>query len=554
MSESSPKPSHFDRSLVDGPILPAVWKLAWPTMLQNLVAGLQGVVDHVMVGNLVGYTANAAIGVSWQLLLVVVVFIASLFTGQAVLVARFAGAGDADRVNRVVYQAFITAMGMFLLIMAPLGYLLSPWLLTLVNAAPEVQAEALPFLRIMFTGSIGMILFFMLSAALRAAGDAQTPLRLGVTMTVLNLVFNLILIPLLGTPGAALGTVLASGLVAAFALWQLFSGKGVIRLSRHMPLRPDFAIIRSLFRFGLPTGVQGIAMNVGGVMLLRFIGSLEQSAAAQAAYAIGYTELFSMITWTSVGLMGAAATIAGQNLGAGKPDRTVQGVWVAARLGIGVAAVVGLMFITIPHLLLGAFGATEPAVAAIGTELLQYLTVSGFFITVALTFTGGLQGTGDTRSPLYITLVSQIAIPIGLCTVLQAMRPLVPSDIWTAILLGHITRGTLSAFRFYQGKWRHIAVDIDPSYAGCQARAAAGSVVARRGRTRLPNRRPHSAFARSSRGVGRPIAATGAETASSRTNSRGPWKSSHPTGRHSHGQSPAMPRYSRPSASADAYS
>src|SRR5437764_11545201 len=82
----------FDRSIVEGPIGPAVWRLAWPTMLQNVIAGLQGIIDHVMVGHFVGYTANAAIGVSWQIILVVVVFISSLFTGMAVLVARFAGA------------------------------------------------------------------------------------------------------------------------------------------------------------------------------------------------------------------------------------------------------------------------------------------------------------------------------------------------------------------------------------------------------------------------------------------------------------------------------
>ena len=102
------RPKKFDRSLVEGPIAPAVWRLAWPTMLQNLVAGLQGVVDHALVGNLLGYAANAGIGVAWQIFLVVIVFMASLFTGQAVLVARFAGAGDHDKVNRVVYQAFIT--------------------------------------------------------------------------------------------------------------------------------------------------------------------------------------------------------------------------------------------------------------------------------------------------------------------------------------------------------------------------------------------------------------------------------------------------------------
>jgi putative MATE family efflux protein len=432
-------------------------------MLQNVIAGLQGVIDHVLVGHLIGYAGNAAIGVSWQIFLVVIVFMASLFTGQAVLVARFVGAGDADRVNRTVQQALLTAVAMYLVI-GPIGFFGAPYLLDLVNASDEVKQLALPFLRINFLMSIGMLLFFMLTSALRAAGDARTPLRLGVTMTVLNVVLNLVLIPglgpipALGTAGSALGTVIASSTVSAFALYQLFKGRLVIRVTRHMDWRPDWTIIRSLFRFGLPTGVQGIAMNVAGVMLLRFIGSLEQSAAAQAAYAIGYTELFSLITWTSVGLMGAAATIAGQNLGAGQPERAMQGVHTASRIGLAVAAGVGFFFVAFPQVLLGAFGATEAAVSTIGEQLLQYLAVSGFFITLALTYTGGLQGTGDTRSPLFITLASQIAVPIGMCTMIQATRQLEPGDIWLAIVLGHLTRCILTVARFRQGKWRAISV------------------------------------------------------------------------------------------------
>jgi putative MATE family efflux protein len=432
-------------------------------MLQNVIAGLQGVVDHIMVGNLIGYEGNAAIGVSWQIFLVVIVFIASLFTGQAVLVARYVGAGDVDKVNRTVQQALLTAIAMYA-VMAPIGYFLAPSLLALVNASPEVSALALPFLRINFAFSIGMLLFFMLTSALRAAGDSRTPLRLGVTMTILNVVLNVILIrgwgpiPALGTAGSAIGTVVASSTVSAFALYQLFSGKLVIKFPDHMDWRPDWTIIRALFRFGLPTGVQGIAMNVAGVTLLRYIGSLEHSAAAQAAYAIGYTELFSLITWTSVGLMGAAATIAGQNLGAGHPDRAMHGVHTASRIGLAVAAGVGFLFVVFPSALLSAFGATEAAVATIGEQLLQYLAVSGFFITVALTYTGGLQGTGDTRSPLFITLASQIAVPIGMCTVIQSMRPLQPGDIWLAIVLGHFTRCVLTVLRFRQGKWRAISV------------------------------------------------------------------------------------------------
>src|SRR4029077_19734451 len=115
-------------------------------MLANIIGGLQGIVDHVMVGNFVGFKGNAAIGVSWQIFLVVIVFISSIFTGMGVLVSRFVGAGNEEMADRTVYQAFLTAIGISLFIMAPVGYFASPMLLDLVNAAPPVKAEALPFI------------------------------------------------------------------------------------------------------------------------------------------------------------------------------------------------------------------------------------------------------------------------------------------------------------------------------------------------------------------------------------------------------------------------
>jgi putative MATE family efflux protein len=456
-------PSRFDRSLVEGPIGKAVWKLAWPTVLQNMIGGLQGVIDHALVGHLVGYAGNAAIGVAFQIFLVVMVFIVSLFTGMGVLIARYTGANDEAAVNRAAWQAFLTAIALSLGVLAPVGYFLAPHLLGLVNAAPEVQAQALPYLRIMFGFSLGMMLFFMLGGALRSAGDARTPLKLGIALTILNITFNIIFIrglgpiPAFGTAGAAMGMSLAGALLSLFAVWKLFSGRWVIDF-RGQRWKPDWAIIKSLFKFGLPTGLQGIAMNVAGVLLLRFLGSVQLSAEAQAAYAIGYTELFSLVTWTSVGLMGAAAALAGQNLGAGKPERSMSAVQLAAQYGVGIATVVGLLFLTIPKLLLGVFGMDQPEVVRIGVQLLAYLSVSGLFITVALTYTGGLQGTGDTKSPLYISIISQFLIPIGLLSTLQSLRPLQPADVWLAIVIGHFTRCTLSVLRFRQGKWRQIVV------------------------------------------------------------------------------------------------
>jgi putative MATE family efflux protein len=460
-------PRHrFDRSIVEGSLPRAVWRLAWPTMLQNLLGGLQGILDHAMVGHFVGYTANAAIGVSWQVFLVVIVFITSLYGGMGVLVARFAGAGDADKVNRTVYQALLTTIVLAVGIMAPIGYVLSPALLDFVNATPEVQALALPYLRTLFTFGIGLLLFFLLGGAFRAAGDAQTPMRLGILLSVLNALLNLVLIPGLGpipaygAHGAAMGTVVAAAIVSALGLLRMWLPGSVIHLPRALIGPPDWDVIRALFRFGLPTGLQGVAMNVGGVMLLRFIGALPQSAQAQAAYAVGYTELFSLITFTSVGLMGATSVIVGQNLGAGHPDRARHGVVVSARLGLIVAVIVGVLFLAVPNLLLAVFGMDDATTRAIARGLLAHLAVSGLFVTVALTYTGALQGTGDTRSPFYISLVSQIVIPLGLCLLFQRVGVFEPADIWRAIVAGHVARCALSWYRFRQGRWERIVVDI----------------------------------------------------------------------------------------------
>jgi putative MATE family efflux protein len=460
----APVKTRYDRSIVEGPLGPAVWKIAWPTMLTNIFGGLQGIVDHVMVGHYVGFNANAAIGVATQIWIVVIVFIMSVFTGMSVLVARFVGAGDEESADRTVYQAFLTAVSIGLLIMAPVGYFAAPALLDMVNAAPAVQREALPYFRIMMVFSSGMLVFFMLSGALRSAGDARTPMIMGIVMTIMNIGLNVVLIgglgPVrpMGTAGAAWGTVIASNSLAVYALFKLWRGGWVVRFPRQHGFAPDWEIIKSLFRFGLPTGLQGIAMNVGGVFMLAFIGSLAQSAAAQAAFAVSYSQLFSLVTWTSVGLLGAAAAVAGQNLGAAKPERATAGVHVAARIAVTGAAIIGFFFLFFPRLLLSVFGMTEPGVVDIAVQLMRVLSVSGLFVSVALAYTGGLQGTGDTRSPFYISVVSQIIVPLGACFLIRKYGQLDPIDIWLAILAGHATRCLLSVARFNQGKWRTIVV------------------------------------------------------------------------------------------------
>jgi len=287
---------------------------------------------------------------------------------------------------------------------------------------------------------------------------------------VLNVVFNIILIrglgpiPAFGTAGSAMGTCLASGLVGLYSLYKLWNGSWVVSFPK-TGYAPDWKVIRQLFKFGLPAGIQGIAMNVGGVIMAAFMGSLVMGKATQAVYAVCYSQLFLLVTWSSNALMGASASVAGQNMGAGKPDRAVAAVRTAASFGLGGAIVVGLFFFFIPQQLLAIFGMTDPDVVAIGTQLLRVLSVSGLFISMALAYTGGLQGTGDTKSPLFISIISQVLLPVGICFVIQRTIGLEPIHIWLAILAGHTMRFLLSILRFNQQRWRSIRVDIETTKA-----------------------------------------------------------------------------------------
>ena len=460
----------FDNDIVSGNVVRSVVKLAWPIIITQLIAGIHGIIDHILVGNYVlgkeGFYAQAAIGVSWQLFLVIVVFLSSLFHGMNILIARYSGRQDHDAVNRITYEVLITSGYLILFVVAPLGYLLSPILLDLVNTQPEVQAHALPYIRILFTASLPLFLMFILNGAFQSSGNPKIPLYLGILTTILNVVVSILLItgpgpfPELGAVGAAIGTCVAPVPAVVIGLWLIHTRRVVIGPPKRLSIKPDFGVLKSVASLGLPAGIQAVLLNIGGAALVGYIGSLEASAQAQAAYVICYGQLFSLVTWTGFGLRAACATVMGQNMGAGKNARGKRAVYVGAVLGFLWAAAFGLVFWTIPDTLLGLFGIDDVIVLGFGSDLLRFLTFSGMFVAVTLAFTGGLQGAGDTRKPMYIAFVTQIVVLLGICTVYQSMGRLTTSVIWTAILVSHMTRFVLTYIMFARGKWENIRVEI----------------------------------------------------------------------------------------------
>lgn len=456
----------FDNDIVSGSVVRSVLKLALPIIITQLIAGIHGIIDTVLVGRYVGYEAQAGIGVSWQLFLVIVVFLSSLFHGMNILIARYTGRRDHDAINSIAYQVQIASVYLIVFFVAPIGYLLAPWLLDLVNTQPEVQEHALPYLRILFTSSLPLFMMFILNGAFQSSGDPKVPLFLGILTTIVNVVVSILLItgagplPELGAVGAAIGTCIGPIPSVAIGLWLIYARKVKIGPPKRYSLVPDFGVLRSVAKLGLPAGIQAVLLNIGGAALIGFIGSLELSAQSQAAYTVCYGQLFSVVTWTGFGLRAACATVMGQNMGAGKSERGKQSVYVGAAIGFVWAAFFGLFFWTIPDTLLGFFGIKDEVVLTIGSELLRYLTFSGVFVSVTLAFTGGLQGAGDTVKPMIIAFISQIVILLGICIVFQAMGQLTTNVVWISILVSHMTRLILTYIMFYRGNWMNIDVEI----------------------------------------------------------------------------------------------
>lgn len=466
LSNNSEIMKHFDLELVSGNVYRSVWKLAWPAMTLNLVNGLHGFVDHVLVGHFLGYAANAAIGIAWQLYLVLMVFIASLFNGMAVLVARYAGRQDREALNRIVYHTFLSMVYVFGIFAVPLGFFVAPRLLPYMNPSIEVQENALPYLLILFTCSAPLFLMIMVTNALQAAGDPRTPMKLGVLATTLNIVISALLItgagplPAMGTMAPAIGTCAAPLVSVVIVIVLAARGRLIIQLPHKLEWIPDWSIVKVITRIGIPTGLQAVLLNLGGVMLTVFIGRLDDSVAAQAAYTICYSQLFSFVTWASFGLRASAATMMGQNIGAGRPERGKAGVYIATVVAFFWASVLGLLFLAVPKVLLGLFGATEGTVVDLGVSLLRYLALSGIFVATTLALTGGLQGAGDTKRPMVIAFLTQIVVLLGFCAVAYWMDMLTPQLVWLAILLSHASRFALTYGAFRQGRWAHIKLDL----------------------------------------------------------------------------------------------
>jgi putative MATE family efflux protein len=451
---------------LDRALLGVIGRLAYPVVLANLLQATVGIIDIWMVSRL-GTQATAAVGMSRQLIMVVIISTAGLAVGNRTMVAQFTGAKRPDMVTRVAAQSIIV-MFLAAAALSLVGILLGPLMLQVLGAGPEIVTLSIPYMRVYFTLCIFMLFNFMFNAMLQGAGDMRTPLVIMVVINVIHVFFNYMFIygagpfPEMGVTGAAMGTMASRFVGTMVGLGVLFSGRFAVKLSREASFRPDWDLISRMLRIGMPVAVQNVVRTLSN---LGFLWVVTNSAAAEfqreanvAAYSVGIqSEAFSFMP--AMALSVVATTLVGQAQGAKEPREAERRGWMTGVIGVAAMSAVGIvLFVFAPQVIAVFNEARDPLVTQAGVAYLRINALVEPFLALSIVMRGALDGAGDTRPPLYYTILAQWVIRLPLSYVLVMMTGVGINGAWYAMAMSTVVQGILTANRFRTNEWKLIRV------------------------------------------------------------------------------------------------
>ncbi|HVE69737.1 MAG TPA: MATE family efflux transporter [Thermoanaerobaculia bacterium] len=445
------------RDYTDGPIGRGIFVLAVPMVLEMVMESVFVVCDVFFVSKL-GPDAVATVGLTESMLAIVYTLAIGLSIGATATVARRIGEQDREGAARAAVQ--VIALGLIVSgVLGVLGAVFAPSLLALMGASPSVIASGSSFTRVMLGGNAVIMLLFLINAVFRGAGDAAIAMRVLWLANAINIVLGPLLIfgigpfPELGVTGAAVATTIGRGTGALFAFSRLLRPGARIQLSRrHLELDP--AVMLRLVKLSGSGTFQVFVGTASWIGLVRIISSF--GSTALAGYTIGLRIiLFALLP--SWGLSNAAATMVGQSLGAGKPDRAERAVWVAARYNMYFLGVLGLLFVILATPIVRLF-TTEPAVVTHGADALRVVAAGYLFYAYGMVLTQAFNGAGDTWTPTWINLFCFWLWEIPLAYALAFWFGMGPHGVYLAITIAFSTLAVVSAVLFRRGRWKTRAV------------------------------------------------------------------------------------------------
>jgi putative MATE family efflux protein len=436
----------------------AVWRLAWPAVLTNVLQLLNGLVDMFFVGRL-GPAAQAAVGMGGQVVMLLMGASLAVTSGATAVVARYVGAGHRGQAAETGAQAIMLAALLSLLLGAPLG-LLGTQILRTMQAAPDVVALGRPYLMLTALTTPAFFLLLTLIAIFQGIGDTRTPLAIMTVVNGANITGDCLLItgwgpfPALGVTGAAIASSLSRGIGAVLAFaWLARTG---FWAEAGTEWRPQRRLMERILNIGSPTALQSLLRGLGGTTYTGILNATPQGTAAVAALFIGLrAEGLGYMPGIAYGR--AATTLVGQSLGAGRPERAERSGWLCTWQAMGIMTVMSLLFFALAPWIAGWFS-RDAHVVGLVVSYLRIMALTEPALAFAIVLTGALQGAGDTRFPAAASVLSMWLLRL-------------PLAYWCCLVLGYgavgawwVMTGTtliqalLIVAWFRRGQWKKIAL------------------------------------------------------------------------------------------------
>jgi putative MATE family efflux protein len=440
-----------------GPIGRAIVLLAIPMVLEMVMESVFALTDAFFVSRL-GTDAVATVGLTEAM--ITILFAIAIGTGMATtaMVARRIGERDVGRARIAAAQSVLLGLALTLVVAVP-GVVFASDLLRLMGGTPELVASGHGYTRVLFGGSATIMLIFLLNAVFRGAGDAAIAMRVLWIANGVNIVLDPCLIfglgpfPELGVMGAAVATTIGRGTGVAIQFWVLFRGGSRIRV-RLPDFTPRLRIILRLFRLSVGGILQFLIGTSSWVLLVWIIGGFGPAAVA------GYTLAIRLIVFAilpSWGLANAAATLVGQNLGAGQPERAEKSVWLAGVYNMAFLLAVAVLFIAAAEPLIRIFS-VEPDVVRYGVACLRWVSIGYPFYAWGMVMVQAFNGAGDTYTPSVINFFCYWLFQLPVAYALAYGLDLGPTGVFVAITAAESLIAVVGILVFRRGRWKLQAV------------------------------------------------------------------------------------------------
>ncbi|CAN5306491.1 MATE family efflux transporter [soil metagenome] len=442
-----------ERDFTKGSLGAAIFLLSVPMVLEMLGESLFAVVDIFFVAKL-GAEAIAIVGLTEAMIVIVYALAMGVSIGASATVARRIGEGDkegaAQAVMQVLYLGLIVSA-----VLSAIGLIFAPQLLALMGAEETVVAQGTNFTRIMLGGNFVIVFLFLINGIFRGAGDAAIAMRVLWLANLLNMIlapcfiFGVWIFPELGVTGAAVGTTIGRGCGVLYALYALTKRNGRFTIERrHLKFVPS--TIWKLTKLSASASLQTLIGMTSWVGLIRIVSAFGTDALA--GYQIGIRVIiFALLP--SVGVSNAAATIVGQSLGAGKPERAEKAVWTAAFYNAGFLTLVGILLAVFAKPIVAVF-TTEPIVSTYASDCLLIVSLGFLFYGFGMVLETAFNGAGDTVTPTYLNLFIFWLFEIPLAYVLAYHFGLEEYGVFWAITIAFSVLAIAAAILFKRGKWK----------------------------------------------------------------------------------------------------